>query len=245
MTSTFIKILLLLLIIPENSDKYRFDIYMAYIDDKMEIWEKTLDIMDGVSDKSNEFLLELVNYQYGYIGYCLKSGNKGEARKYLDLVQENIGILENKNYRPGLIDAYKAAIYGFKISLTPITAPLNGPKSLECIKSALKLEPQNYFCYIQYGNIKNNMPSAFGGSKKEALDNYLKARELMEKDTVLTAENWNYMKLLILIAETSTELKEYESAMEVYKNILDLEPGFILVKDDLYPKFLDKIRNLQ
>jgi tetratricopeptide (TPR) repeat protein len=245
MTRTFIKILLLLLIIPENSDKYRSAIYLAYIDDKMEIWEKTLGIMDGIRDKSNEFLLELVNYQYGYIGYCLESGKKVEARKYLDLVQKNIEILENQNYRPGLIDSYKAAIYGFKISLNPISAPVNGPKSLECIKSALKLEPQNYFCNIQHGNIKNNMPSAFGGSKKEALDDYFKAWELMEKDSVLTDENWNYMNLLILIAETCTELKDYKSAMEVYKNILDLEPGFILVKNELYPKFLDKIRNRQ
>jgi tetratricopeptide (TPR) repeat protein len=237
MLRNLLTILMLLPILPEGTGDYRSDIYHAYIDDKMEAWEKTLKIMNRIQDKSNDFLLDLINYQYGYIGYCLGSGKKSEARKYLGIIQMNLEVLENQNFQPGLINSYKAAIYGFKISLNPISAPLNGPKSLDCIRTALKLAPDNYFCYIQFGNIKNNMPSAFGGSGKEALNNYLIARDLMEKDSVLIQEDWNYMNLLILIAQTCTELKDYKSAGEVYKNILDLEPGFKLVKNDLYLKF--------
>jgi len=243
MAKILLKIFTLLLIFPEGSGNYRSDIYHAYIEDKMEAWEETIEVMNRIKDKSNEFLLELINYEYGYIGYCLGSGMKSEARKSLDLIQKNIEILENQNFRPGMINAYKAAIYGFRISLNPISAPFNGPKSLDCIKTALEMDPDNYFCYIQFGNIKNNMPSAFGGSGKEALDNYLKALDLMEKDPLLIKENWNYMNLLILIAQTYTELKDYKSADEVYKKILDLEPDFKLVKNDLYPKFQDLIRH--
>jgi hypothetical protein len=36
-------------------------------------------------------------------------------------------------------------------------------------------------------------------------------------------------------------LKDYVSAQKVYQGILELEPGFLYVKDDLYPKLLKKM----
>ena len=48
---------MLLPILPEGTGDYRSDIYHAYIDDKMEAWEKTLKIMNRIQDKSNDFLL--------------------------------------------------------------------------------------------------------------------------------------------------------------------------------------------
>jgi tetratricopeptide (TPR) repeat protein len=235
---------ILLLLLPLQADKgYRSDVYSAYINDQMGLWEKTLEVMSSVPVKSDDFLLEIVNYQYGYIGHCLESGKKAEARRYLDLVTSNIEILEKHNYRPGITNAYNAAIYGFRISLNPLSAPFNGPKSLEFIRSAMKLDSEDYFCYIQYGNIKNNMPPAFGGSKQEALEFYIKARNLMEIDPESIKEDWNYMNLLIQIAKTYNDIKDYKSAKSVYENILKLEPGFILVKEDLYPEFLELTRN--
>ena len=85
------------------------------------------------------------------------------------------------------------------------------------------------------------MPSALGGSKKEALKYFLKARDLVEKDPEFTSENWNYMSLLVVIGQTYTYLKDYTSAQEVYDNILKIEPEFLYVKDDLYPKLLKKM----
>jgi tetratricopeptide (TPR) repeat protein len=83
-----------------------------------------------------------------------------------------------------------------------------------------------------------NMPSAFGGSKKRALEYYLKAWELIEKNPESLSGDWNYMNLLITIGQTYASLEDYSSARKIYQNILELEPGFIYVKDDLYPKLL-------
>ena len=55
--------------------------------------------------------------------------------------------------------------------------------------------------------------------------------------------NWNYLSLLVVIGQTYTYLKDYASAQNVYENILNLEPGFLYVKDDLYPKLLKKMEN--
>ena len=92
------------------------------------------------------------------------------------------------------------------------------------------------------GNAYFYMPPAFGGSKKIAFENFNKARNLMEKDLSLTKRNWNYLSLLVTIAQSHTYLREYEKAKAVYENIMKLEPGFLYVKNDLYPELLVKMK---
>jgi len=220
-------IILLLLFSLRLDASYRSEIYSAYINNKMDLWRNVIDRMDAVQDKSNELVLELVNYHYGYIGYCIGFDRKEEAKKYLSVARKNVEILEKRKYSLSVINSYKAAFYGFSIGLHPITAPVNGLKSIDCAKTALKLDPEHYLSYVQFGNILFYMPSAFGGSKKEALEYYLKAKELFEKDPAGTAGNWNYMSLLIVIGQTYTYLSDYLSAQSVYENILKIEPGFL------------------
>ncbi|MCX6262504.1 MAG: hypothetical protein NTY95_17020 [Bacteroidia bacterium] len=222
---------------------YRSEIYFAYIHNRMNLWKNVIVQMDAIPDKSNELLLELVNYQYGYIGYCIGFDKKEEAKKHLVLAQRNVEILEKRKNKLSVINSYKGAFYGFRIGLNPVSAPVNGFKSIDCAKRALKLDPAHYFGYVQYGNMKFYMPSALGGSKKEALEYYLKAKDIVEKDPEFISGNWNYMSLLVVIGQTYTYLKDYASAQKVYDNILKIEPGFLYVKDDLYPKLLKKMDN--
>jgi tetratricopeptide (TPR) repeat protein len=217
---------------------YRSEVYSAYINNRMDLWRNVIERMEATPFKNNESLLELINYQYGYIGYCLGFDKKEEAKKYLHLAETNIGILEKRNYNLSDINSYKSAFYGFRINLNPISAPLNKHKCIDCAETAIKLDPESYLGYLQFGNIKFNMPSAFGGSKKQALEYYLKAKELIEKNRESLTGDWNYMNLLITIGQTYTFLENYSSAQKIYQNILGLEPGFIYVKDDLYPKLL-------
>jgi len=240
---SLIIILLLLFSLQINAVSYREAIYSAYINNKMDLWKSVIERMDAIKNKSDELLLELVNYQYGYIGYCIGFDKKEEAKKYLSIALKNIEILEKKNYSLSVVNSYKAAFYGFRIGLNPISAPVNGFKSIDCAKTALKTDPEFYFAYIQYGNMKFYMPSALGGSKKVALEYYLKAKGIVEKDSEFISGNWNYMSLLVVIGQTYTYLKDFASAQKVYGNILNLEPGFLYVKDDLYPKLLKKMQN--
>lgn len=222
---------------------HRSEIYNAYISNKMELWKSVIDNMNAVPDKSNEFMLELVNYQYGYIGYCLGYDKKSEARKYLDLAQKNIDILEKRGYKLSVINAYKSAFCAFKMGLNILSVPINGLKSIEYAKSAIETDRENYLGYIQNGNIQFYMPSTFGGSKKEGIDFYLKAKEILERDISNTKGNWNYLSLLIVIGQSYYHLNDYASAKAVYENILLLEPGFIYVRDELYPQLLKKMKS--
>ncbi len=181
-TKYFIVFLFVLLSFENVKASYKSDIYNAYISNNMTKWKKTIDLMNLKTDKSKSFIMELVNYQYGYIAWCI--GNKSDklAEKYLDMAEDNIEFLEKEEYKLSLVNSYKSAFYGFRIGLNILKAPFIGPKSVECAKISIKLDKNNPFGYIQYANSQYYMPETFGGSKTVALEYYNKAKTLMELD---------------------------------------------------------------
>jgi tetratricopeptide (TPR) repeat protein len=237
-----ITVFFLLLSSPAVFADNKSDIYSAYINNRMDIWKSIIDKMESSAPKDNEFILELTDYQYGYVGYCIGFDKDDEARKYLTLAEKNIDELEKAGYKLSVINAYKSAFYGFRIALNKLSAPFNGPKSLSYAKKAIAIDSANYSGYVQYGNAHFYMPAAFGGSKQVAFENFDKARKLMEGDPALTKNNWNYISLLVTIAQSYTYLDEYEKAKNEYENILRIEPGFLYVRDELYPKLLSKMK---
>jgi tetratricopeptide (TPR) repeat protein len=197
--------------------------------------------MAAIENKNNDLLLELVNYQYGYIAWCIGKKKNDEAKKYLDLSEKNISILEKDTKNLSLVNSYKAAFYGYRLGLNKLLVPFIGIKSINCAKLAIDLDKENFFGYVQYANIQFYMPAVFGGSKKEALEYYLKAEKLMEKNMNEINENWNYLCLLIVIAQSYSYLDEFQSSISYFEKILKIEPGFGYVKNELYPEVLKKI----
>ena len=220
---------------------YRSDVYQGYVSNRMVLWKNALDRMNNTGNKTTELIAELLNFQYGYIGYCLGFNKKEEGKKYFELAENNLKILEKHGYDLSIVHAYKSAFYGFRISLNKITAPANGKKSIDNAKMAIMLNSENWLGYIQLGNTEFYKPSAIGGSKKRALGHYLKAKELLEQGPGNTVENWNYLQLLVVLGQTYTYLNDYTNAEEVFKKILKMEPDFVYVRDELYPAFLKKL----
>ena len=132
----------------ELNATYRSEVYNAYVTNKMELWKNVIDRMNAIPDKSNEFILELVNYQYGYIGYCLGYDKKDEARLYLELAQKNIDYLEKQKFRLATVNAYNAAFCGFRMGINPLSVPYNGFRSIDYAKKAMELENENYLGYL-------------------------------------------------------------------------------------------------
>lgn len=226
----------------ETSASYRSEIYEAYIHNQMDRWKSVIDRMQAEADKSNSLRIELVNYQYGYIGYCIWMDKIDEAGKYLDLAIESIDLLEKSGWDPSTIYAYRSAFISFRMSITKTINPLLGMECIQAARSAVELCKDNYFAHVQLGNVRFYAPSVFGGSKKEALEYFLKAKELMERNPENLTGNWNYLSLLIVIGQTYDYLDDYPSARMVYEMILDLEPDFIYVRNELYPRLLNKMQ---
>lgn len=219
----------------------KLEIYNAYLSNNMHVWKQTIDKMQHTRKKQNEFILELVNYQYGYIAWCIANKKEDEARKYINLAEKNITYLEKKKYRSSLLNAYRAAFYGFRIGLNTIKAPFLGPKSMDYAKLALQQDRNNWFAYLQYGNIQYYTPSIFGGSKTDAINSYLIAKELMEKDRNLNSNNWNYLNLLTTIATAYSDISYFHTAKKYYQEILNIAPEFTWVKNELYPELIKRL----
>ena len=236
-------ILVLLVGIGEIQATYKADIYSAYVSGDMGRWKNIIDQMDKVVNKDNDLLLELVNYQYGYIAWCIGEKRNSEARRYLNLAEANISLLERNKFKLSMINAYKSAFYGYRIGLNVLQAPFIGPKSVECARKSMELDPSNPFGYIQYGNSQYYMPAMFGGSKEEALKYYLKAEKLMASFPDFTEGNWNYLNLLTVIAQAYNETNDPVTAKSYYEKILKLEPDFVWVKNELYQDLLKNMKN--
>ena len=225
------------------SAQYKHDIYNAYINSNMDAWKTLIDVLELKDDKSDALLLELINYQYGYIGFCIENDDKKQAKSYLKLAENNLERLEKSSFNPSSIHAYKSAFYGFSIGLNKLKAPFVGPKSVEEAKVSMELNPLNPLGFIQYANAQFYMPAVFGGSKTEAVKYYKKAQSIIENSPTMVKHDWNYLNLLVNIAKSYTEMKEYDKADGYYQLILKVEPNFLAVKNELYPTFLKNKNN--
>ncbi len=216
-------------------------IYQAYIGNRMDEWKTIIDSLEQNKTENTGYLSELVNYQYGYIGYCLAEDDDKKAKHYLDLAENNLEILENKNFNPALINAYKAAFWGFKIGIQPIKAPIYGRRSIKHADLSLEQNNKLPFAHVQYGNAYFYMPAVFGGSKEVAIEHFLLAIEQMEASPVELKNDWNYLSLLSLTGQSYEELNELRKAQFIYEKALEFEPNFKWIKDELYPDLKTKL----
>jgi len=211
-------------------------IYDAYRISDMEKWKRIIDDMQNNPSKTDAFTLELINFQYGYIAWCIENNNTKEATKYLEMAREHLNSLEEKGYKPSDVYAYKAAFIGYDIAITPRKAPFIGKESLNNANSAIDTDPLNPFGYIQLGNIMQFMPKVFGGSSEKAIEHYKKALELMDSDS--PGKDWNLLNLLGSIINAYIETKNYITAKEFCLKSIEIEPNFDWVINELYPKTL-------
>jgi tetratricopeptide (TPR) repeat protein len=232
--------ILLIICFTDIQANYKSAIYESYIGNNMVQWKAVIDEMNAVRNKSNEFLLELINYQYGYIAWCIGEGHHEMGEKYLSLAEDNLEYLENRSYKLSLVYSYKSAFNGYKIGLNRLRAPFLGPRSVKYAKMAIESDPKNPYGYIQYGNSQFYMPPIFGGSKTLALEYFTKAEKLMQADKEKIKEDWNYLNLLAFIGKAYTGTGDYKLAKAYYDKILEIEPNFLWVKNELYPELLNK-----
>lgn len=225
---------------PVWATSYKNKIYDAYISNNMPKWKTIIDEMENSKSNDKLFLMELVNFQYGYIGYCIGAGKMDEAEKYLDLAENNLEKAENSGVEVSEISAYKSAFYGYAIGLNKLKAPFIGPKSVKYAKLSMEQNPQNAMGYIQYGNSQFYMSPVFGGSKAEAVEHFKKAENLMEKDKAKIENDWNYLSLLALIGQSYFAMDDYKNSLTYYKKALKVEPNFLYVKLELLPELIKK-----
>ena len=236
MTRYVALILFALLSFSVSAENVGKKIYDCYINKDMSTWRVVIDSLQGEYDASGMTtadVWQMLDYQYGYLGWAVseKKTMRKVAEKYLAVAKENLSDLIDKFGKTSTSNAFNAAFVAYDISLNPIKAPFIGLKCMKYAETAVEQDSLNYFALIQYGNIMNYMPEAFGGSKDKALTNYLKAKEIMSRDERLYKDNWLYMNLILTIADIYKGKKDYESTKQYYLEALELEPGYKFVEE--------------
>jgi tetratricopeptide (TPR) repeat protein len=221
---------------------HREKVYNAFISDQMEGWDRVIVSMNGrKANLSDKQLGELVNYYYGYTAWVLGEDLEKKANRYIDEAEEIIDELMVKYPNNPDWHAYKGAFIAYKIGLRPMKAPFLGSESIKNIDRAIEIDPQRHQGWIERGNALFYMPKAFGGSKEKALEAYKKAIRIMESAPESLQQNWLYLNVLMVLAQSYEKTENYQMAKGTYKKILQIEPNFIYVRDELYPAFMKSL----
>lgn len=222
--------------------QYKQKIYKSYLKGDMVEWKKSVDEMRQIKVQNIDFKFELLNYLYGYIGWCLGNDKKIEARQYLDIAEILLADIEKSKKNLSLVNAYHGAFNGYNIALDPIKVIFFGRRSIKYVEKAISLDSTNFFGYLQMGNIEFYKPPRFGGDKYKAIYNYGKANKLIENQYFKTRNDWNYLSILVSIAQSYTKLEKYTEAKKYYESILKIEPEFDWVKTKLLPDLVKKMK---
>lgn len=214
-------------------------IYEAYLQGRMDWWKTTMDQMERQVGSGNdlELMYELTEAQYGYIAWCLSEKRKKEAETILEKAERQVEILLARRGDHPRVYSLQGAFYGFRVQLQPVRAPFFGKKSEEANQKALEVGPQEPQAWMERGNIAYYKPAIFGGSKSEAVPYYEKAIRLFESTPGRTNQNWIYLNCLAGLALAYEETGSPSKAGPVYRKLLQMEPGFKWVRDELYPRY--------
>ncbi len=220
---------------------YKNLIYTAYVNNNIPTWKTFIDQMEVQQHKSNEYRLELINYEYGFIAYNIGIKNTKLAKQYFAKAMHHIDYLYKQKYKLPTIYAYKAAFIGFEIGFNPFKAPFYGPNCLMYASKSYEMDPNNVLINNLYGNIDYYMPPFMGGSKHKAIEWYHKAIVIMERNPENLKLSWNYLGTLITLINSYIAIGDFKNAKKISLKTLTVEPNYLLLKNEIYPQILLKL----
>ena len=211
----------------------RFEKY--YLEGNMGSWEQLADSMQEqrLSKLESDVLLQA---QYGLIGYYFSQNQKKEAAELFKHFDKRLDDL--LNIYPSNADylSFRAASYGFRIALAPLRAPFLSGQHQQAIEKALEQNRGNALPYIEQGNSLYFRPAFVGGDKQKAKVAYEKALSILELQGHC---DWLYYNTASWLGQVYTNLGEPEKAYQIYTDILEKEPEFDYVKNELLPQLLE------
>lgn len=214
-------------------------IYQSFVNGDIPLWERTILELERYyqTNPREEVLYDLILARYGFIAFSLEN-EPSTARIHLDKAESELEKLFNYPSQQSNAYAFQGAFLGFRISLRPLTAIRNGPRSYRAISDALEADPNNPVAWMETGNSRFYTPSTFGGSKQEALEAYLKAVQLFEKD-LPNNQRWLYLNSLVGLAKSYEYTDRKRFAIATYEKALTFEPELKWVRDELLPPLRD------
>lgn len=214
------------------------NIYKAYVQGNMSLWEKTITDMEGLYAKrpTSIVLYDILLAQYGLIGYYIGTDQNAKGSSHLDKAEDNLKRLSSVRAYHTTSLVFESAFLAYRISLRPIRAVQLGPRSYRLIEEAMKSDPGYSRVWIEKGNAAFYTPSVFGGNKSEAIEHYLKAIDLLERD-MPNNHRWLYLSTLVALANAYEKTGDLLKAIRTIEKALAFEPEFKWARDEMLPKY--------
>lgn len=212
--------------------------YTCFVVGDMERWAmemKKLAAKDGI-DQNFSALKQLAFARYGYVGYLFEEDRSNEAGELLEALEKNLEKLEEMQAENPEILALHGAYFGMKIELQKWKAPSYGMKSMSYINEAFEIDSLNGYVLSEKANMTYHMPSVFGGGIKNAIPILENAVAKMEAEPEQYKQNWLYLLSKSTLGSWYVEVENYDKAINLFQQLLSIEPGFTWVRDELLPE---------
>ncbi|MEW6136045.1 MAG: hypothetical protein AB1583_10100 [Bacteroidota bacterium] len=243
----FIFILLLngLWLPAQDYNELRIRLKKSYAAGRMNDWEPLMRQLEKnfLSSEDTKWLEELAWAEYGYAAYLLHTKQEEKANKVISSALGHADRLLKLNPRKGCYLALKSSLTAFRIQLRPISAPILGPRSVRLLEKAYEIDPNNYRVLTEKGLARLYAPSWAGGNPEEAVVFFSKAAAAIAKNPESVNNDWYYLHLMASYGQSLQKTGRNVQAIEIYRKVLNVEPSFQWVKNELLPRALSEAKN--
>lgn len=212
--------------------------FEAYLQGNLSVWGEMLkEKQKNIQSLSREELAAVINYQYGYVPWCLETKKTEQAKQFLEYFESNLSLWEEKGGDRATIFAYRSGASAFHYKLS--SALSQAIASIKYVNKAFEIDAKNPIVLSLKGNIDFYKPALFGGSKKEAMNYFSQALQAFEQKK-WTESNWNYVATMLCLVQTYEKTNQIEKAWELAQKMLEKYPSFLYLKNEYYPSLLRK-----
>ncbi len=211
----------------------------------MKDWPDVLKKMqvDYAQNPNNELLEEIVRSQYGLIAYYIGANKDTQALEVIDDAHSYLQLLENKYPDEGWVYALSATFKSFKLIINPYRFFLKGVGILAAIDKSEDLSPNHPDVLFFKANQTFYLPSYLGGNQTKGLSMYNNLSEKLIRDWQPKSNNWFHLLYLTSYGIACTQAKDYKTAVKIYDQILQLEPQYDWVRNELIPQAENHLDN--
>lgn len=183
----------------------------------------------------------LLNYYIAYCDYRLSTYavSENDEKAARDYINDGIDRLERsteENPEFGEAFALMSSFYGYKISLSPWTGFIYGPRAGRLMETALSITPSNPRIHLIQGTSQYYTSPAFGGGIELAKVSFEKAIELFaEEEADYLMPDWGHSEAFAWLGLAELDLGDTTSAESSFLKALEIDPENNWVRYQLLP----------
>lgn len=211
-------------------------LFADYLRRDLHSWRTFIETADWEKADTRE-RMRIINYEYGCIASAIDSvpdKAQGYLAKFKQHIESLHGTIPESTY---CTYASAAAAYDFMLDKSKLFSA--GLKSFNLCKEAVEHDPNDPIALTLKGNVDFYAPKGFGGNKKRALEEFLKAERIF-KERGGYRYLWNYWAMQLCIAQCYDKTGDIDNAITQCKKILKENPDFEYVRDEYLPSLLQR-----